>query len=416
MRMRESFFWGDLDDLLKRRFEIVIIIALIVAVAFYLTIVHIPMLKVCITVILTTIAAYPLLIYFIHGWKRKADDILSAINSDAAQAYFEVFQKKKVDTGNAKQLFDEFYNNWYGRKYLVFPSAIFIFVASINAYVIGSTGEAMLHKYNGILLENPYLNVPLTACAAAAGSYAFVSWDIILRVARRNLSASDILGNTIRLSIAIPIGYAFGSLVKDEVGPFISFAVGAFPLQSVQTALQRLSNKQLGLEAVSDMASEKVTRLSGVDQTTAERIGDADINTIAQLAYCDPIQLTMRTHLPFAYISDIVGQALVWIYMGDKLDNLRLIGLRGAVEINLFIEDLVAAKLNYRLNPETGDIITNIKDDDFCTSDLSSAKACICVAILCSIPKKLGMTQAEFINTAREIAEDPYTKFLTQTW
>ena len=56
------------------------------------------------------------------------------------------------------------------------------------------------------------------------------------------------MGGAIRMLIAIPLGYSFAALLKDDLGPFIAFAAGAFPLQNVETLLQRLANKQLGVE------------------------------------------------------------------------------------------------------------------------------------------------------------------------
>ena len=61
-------------------------------------------------------------------------------------------------------------------------------------------------------------------------------------------------------------------------------------------------------------------------------LAEADITTISQLAYCDPIQLAMRTNLGFTFVLDLVSEALASIYVGDKLDVLRARGLRGSYE------------------------------------------------------------------------------------
>jgi hypothetical protein len=48
----------------------------------------------------------------------------------------------------------------------------------------------------------------------------------------------------------------------------------------------------------------------------------------------------MRSSLSFRFVVDVVSQALAWVYLGEKLDQLRTIGLRGAYEINVFLYDL----------------------------------------------------------------------------
>jgi hypothetical protein len=290
--------------------------------------------------ILLSLIVYPLAIHLTYGWTRKSDDILLAMSDLSAKLYFRVFQKTDVKLDEALNKFRRFYYAWYGRHLLIFPICGLILVSTLSVYMLGESGEIALRRFSGATPEaREYFALPLIATSAIAGAYAFVTWDIISRVAKRNLGPTDILGAAIRLAIAIPLGYSFSGLLKDDLGPFVAFAAGAFPLQTVQTALQRLANKQLGLEMGADSAVDQVTRLSGIDQPTADRIAEADITTIAGLAYCDPVQLSMRTHLPFAYISDIVGQALAWIYLGDRLAKLRPIGLRGAVEIRSVLDE-----------------------------------------------------------------------------
>jgi hypothetical protein len=89
-----------------------------------------------------------------------------------------------------------------------------------------------------------------------------------------------------------------------------------------------------------------VIQLSGVDPPTADRLREADVTTIPQLAYCDPVQVSMRTNLGFQFVLDLVGQALAWalawIYFEKELGDLRLLGLRGSVEIRNLLENLLS--------------------------------------------------------------------------
>jgi hypothetical protein len=227
------------------------------------------------------------------------------------------------------------------------------------------------------------------AVAAAAGAYGFAAWDLIWRTARLNLSPADIMGASVRMLIAIPLGYAFAALLKDDLGPFIAFAAGAFPLQTVATILQRLANKQLGVQIGASASKDQVTELSCVDRVIADRLQDADITTVGQLAYCDPVQICMRTSLSFAFVSDIAAQALAWIYMGNKLADLRPLGLRGAVEIKCLCKDI-----------KSGD----------------DGEKKIAKATLEKAASIMGLSPDEFQNVAAEIAEDPYTVFLAETW
>jgi hypothetical protein len=149
--------------------------------------------------------------------------------------------------------------------------------------------------------------------------------------------------------------------------------------------LQRLLTTQLKVELGAGTEKDQVINLSGVDKNMADRLDEADITTILQLAYCDPVQTCMRTSLSFAVISDISSQSLAWLYFGDNLTNLRKIGLRGACEMRFLRQDLQAA------DPKA-------------------------TALVQSASKSLQISEEEFKNALQEISEDPHTEFLAKTW
>lgn len=344
------------------------------------------LLSIILSVILVALIAYPLTIHFFLGWKRKADDVLLSISASCAKIYLGTFQSLPVDEEAAKAEFKKFYLSWYGRKYLLAPILIIMVAAIILSYSLADTGVFNLKEFNKIpVIAGEYIHLPPIAVAAGIGAYGFVAWDLIWRIARRNLSPSDILGAAVRMVIAIPLGYSFAALLKDDLGPFIAFAAGAFPLETVETILQRLANKQFGVEMGASASKDQVTELSCVDRVIADRLQDADVTTVGQLAYCDPVQICMRTNLSFAFVSDITGQALAWIYLGNKLVDLRILGLRGAVEIRSLCEEIEASKQG---------------------AD----------AILKKAASILALSPEEFLNVAEEIGEDPYTIFLAETW
>jgi hypothetical protein len=303
-----------------------------------------------------------------------------------------------------------FYHEWYGRRFLVLPLSVTILIAGISAYLLGESSEVALRRFAGETALHDYLALPLMAVSAIAGAYAFVTWDIISRVTRRNLGSSDMLGAAIRLAIAIPLGYSFGALLKEDLGPFIAFATGAFPLETVQTILQRLAKKQLGLDTNIESLADRVTQLSGIDETIADRLEDTDITTITQLAYCDPVQLSMRTHLPFAFVSDIVAQALAWIYFEERLKKLRPMGLRGAVEFRSMLEEMPWGKT--KLDMSGAEDLVTLPE----LSDIERTRAEAALALVPAGAKAAEMSVAAFLNVAFEIAYDPYTEFLNETW
>lgn len=292
-------------------------------------------------ILITSFVSFLMITHYTIGWTNKQDDIFGSMNPKSANLYFGLFFNRDVPAAESMDRFRELYWEWYGRRYLIFPMILLVTISLANAQCLGDSATQNMMDSAGTAATHLGWSLPPTAVLSIAGAFAFVIWDIVKRVAKRNLAIPDILGACVRLALAVPLGYAFKSIVTPEVGAFVAFAVGAFPLETVQTLLQRLANRQLKLEMGADSANDQVTKLSGIDQPTADRIEEADVTTIAQLAYCDPVQLSMRTRLRFAYVSDIVAQALAWIYLGPCLDKLRVLGLRGAGEITSLHDLLV---------------------------------------------------------------------------
>jgi hypothetical protein len=250
--------------------------------------------------LLTLLIAHPLYTYFRYAWAQKAEEINSSLAVSAKQAYLRVFQKIEVAEEQAGPCFDIYYRQWYGRKRLVCPILLVLLVAGSENFVLGQA-----------LLKLDLFSTGISVLPASiAGAYTFVTWNFFASVQRRNLSIADIMRGALRLAIAVPLGFALAGL-SQGAGPFLAFAVGVFPLDTISTILRQLANKKLMLELGAASSPSQVSQLSGVDAATADRISDADITTIAQLAWCDPIDLTMRSHLRFgSYRRILVTQGI----------------------------------------------------------------------------------------------------------
>jgi hypothetical protein len=153
--------------------------------------------------------------------------------------------------------------------------------------------------------------------------------------------------------------------------------------------LRRLLNKRLDLQIGVDDGKDQVGSLSGVDPLTADRIQQADITTISQLAWCDPVQLSMRSNLSFVYVTDIVSQALAWVYFSEKLKDLAPYGLRGAFEFR---------SLWFLLQSQGPKEIDNA------------------TKVLESVAQVLGISVEGAKNAINQIAGDPCTVFIYNTF
>jgi hypothetical protein len=84
-----------------------------------------------------------------------------------------------------------------------------------------------------------------------------------------------------------------------------------------------------------------------------------------------------------------MSQAIAWMYLQEKLNDLRIMGMRGAVEIKNIMDALSGA------------------------DELDRAQAARALPLLAD---KVGIKTESLIIVFKEIAEDPYSIFLESIW
>lgn len=372
---------------------------------------------------LTLLMIYPLGAFVRHGWTRRKDEICKTLNRSAKQRYLAIFHKETCSEAQADRAFERVYLDEYGLKYFVIPLAILFLVAAVGNFFLASALQELVKPGAGAKQFN-------VAASAIAGAYTFICWDLFSRMQRLTLSRVDVLRTTLRLVVALPVGFAFAALLNDSLAAFVAFGMGAFPVQVINTILQRQMKKRLDLEWDTHGPRDQVFLLSGIDTPIAERIEDADITTITQLAWADPIQLTMRTNLQFAFVIDIVGQALAWVYLEDKLKPLGVVGLHGAVEIRFLLSDLGVIEST---NPAGGSLTMESREvterlggveiteeitefapaGDKKSDEYARAAA---EAALKAAAKLIDIDVAALMYAFIQIGEDPTAEFLETSW
>ena len=323
----------------------------------------------------------PILLFLAGPWRYRRDEITSTFTSSAAALYFKTFQHLRRQT-----TFQKYYNQRFGRWRYAFP---LVFLAAVS-------GTALLWGVTSILAWVGLREVATgllgpTPVAALSGAYAWTVADLLTRWRYRDLLPIDLWWSTWRFVIAVPLAVAVGQAFAPALSAPVAFLLGAFPTRSITTLARRFARRALDLGADTDSKSEsQLEELQGVDTRIAERFSDEGITTILQLAYSDPVELTMRCpSFSFSFVVDLISQALAWIYLGDALNVMRLRSLRGAQEI--------------------ATLIAEIAGDDAEAASLAST-------VVTDIAALLKVDQATFTHTLREIAEDPFTQFLSEVW
>ncbi|GLQ50907.1 hypothetical protein ACFFJT_06365 [Dyella flava] len=353
-------------------------------------------------VVLTTlILALPVFRYLKSGWNARRNDIMDALSPESSLRYFEMFARNKnIDITNALPELDAFYIKWYGKRFYAFPVILLMATALIVIYL--SVSSALALYVDGALPSGPHASregfaaftwIPIQqlGLAAQAGAYMWVVNDLTSRARRLDLAPSDVHWGVLRLVIALPLGCFMSQIIPDVTDAwrsFIAFGIGAFPLSGLLSMIRRITLKRFGMKEDTTTDND-IIKLQGINAEIAERLANEGITTITQMAYCDPIRITMRSSLSFNFIIDCMGQALAWIYLESKLNTIRSFGLRGAVEINHLYRQLNDTDPDEKAHAES---IMN------------------CVA------EALNQKEPTLEMVFFEIAYDPFTEYLSTIW
>ena len=357
--------------------------------------------------VLTYLCCHPVLAFIRRGWGIKKTDIFSSLNRAAKQAYWNNFGFEIPQDADIDDLFEAMYNHRYGRYRLTVPIILLVIITFTLMLLEALTAVSQLPIENGtggqsiasiVTITTPIPGLPDPAMAAIAGAYAWVVSSLFDGATRYNLPPQAVLSAALRLVVAVPLGYAVMSIAPFGSGPFLAFAFGAFPLAQVQVLLKRITTNKLGLETGPDHLKDQVGKLDGIDPPTADRLADGDILTIAQLAYCDPVQISMRTNLSFNAVIVAQSQAIAWVYLDDNAHQLAGIGLRGAIEIRKFCGDLEAEP-----------------DPDGSSHQLLQT-ASLRTATAPDQTARPAIPPAGLRNAFAVIAQDPFTQFLVEVW
>jgi hypothetical protein len=280
----------------------------------------------------------------------------------------------------------------YGRWHYIIPLAFF---------VVGSSYLVLLSLNSAFRwLPTPIswmdVELPSVAVAGIAGAYMWVLYEFITRERSLDFSTTHINRATFRFAVAVPLGYALGQLAIDKNWQLsLAFLAGAFPTDAILKNLRWLFVKRLGIEEPPADKRDRLDNLQGIDSGAAERFAEEGITTISQLAYSDPIALTIRSGFRFDYICDCVSQALASIYLQDRLAVAARYAMRGALEV---------AGLLYTIEYPT-------QNDP---SSIAEAKRAS--EVLQALADELKTTRQTVEVVLNEIWEDRAVEFLAELW
>jgi hypothetical protein len=357
------------------------------------------------TILLCTVivASLPLIAvaqFLCFGWKRRRDQIVFRFKNDSITDYRNMFCPS-CDYHDWKG-FTQDYDTRFGRQLFVLPVLAFFTTVVVLSYL----------SMSWIFSHDWFSAPPGTATigiSAIAGAYVWITYDLIFRARQNDVVSSDVNRATLRLLISLPFGFAISAFAGDLAGSSVkisvaalAFFVGAFPTDSLLKFMRRTAGGLLKMDAGTEANNvPQLLKINGITVPIAERFIDEGVSTILQLAYADPVTLTIRSGMDFSYILDCSGQALVAIYFDDEqIKIVRKYGLRSSIEV---------ADLSNRLAEADGNAAVAIRRGKEVGSTPARDQ-------LTALAHELNLDVASVRFIIDQIAGDPYTQFASKVW
>jgi hypothetical protein len=361
------------------------------------------------TILISTgiVASLPLIPvgqYLRFGWPARKQQIVSRLSDQSIIYYKATFCPNGDFTDSAG--FAKEYDVRYGRPLFWFPVLLFSTAVIFLTYL--SVSWVFSHDWSGEREGTAKI-----AIFSLAGAYVWITYDLIIRARQNDVVPSDINRATLRLLVSLPFGFAISafsgvltsSAVTVSTG-VLAFFVGAFPTDTVLKFMRRTAGGTLKLDADSTGDNvQRLTKIDGISVPIAERFIDEGVQTNLQLAYADPVALTIKSGMDFSFILMCCAQALVRTYFNDdQMIIVQKFGLRTGLEIRTLNNDLVS----YDAAIDAAEAGTAAPQRD--TAQTAAQQQ------LESFAKALMLDTASTRFILDQIAGDPYTKFVWWMW
>lgn len=340
----------------------------------------------------------PALVYLVTTWLYRRDLLFSKLGPEAIELYYAQFfpylavenesdeHDQRAKHAREKLLIKRFrrhFAQFYGRRHYLVPLFLLAVIAGLGLHATSQSVKVWLGQTPG---AQAY---PAIVVSAFLGAYAWVLYDHFQRFRTGDFTSHDIYAAVYRFLIAVPLGISLSVLLKPEVGAGVAFLLAAFPTTTLFTLMKRLVNQNLKLGESGESGTLELEKLQSVGRAKAERFFDEGISTIAELAWADPIALSIKTNLEFNFVIDSVSQALLWVYFEDGVKKLYPLSLRGAQEVC--------------------SLLTDLESDDDEERDAAEQN-------LTRGADLMGLDRDSFLYTLIGVQKDPYAEFLYAIW
>ena len=242
-------------------------------------------------------------------------------------------EKEKEYNERLEKAFKKIYNNEFNSEYGMLRYLLAIIVGSVfSAIVVYFLSTS---SFGGFLSGKPDSS-PSPLQASLLGAFAWNLWLLFSGYEKLDLIPSTFYWMPFRYIIAVIAGFV-GTNIFKENGVAIIFALIATTIPYPRL-LKFLRRYVPGMKE-DHPGAPPLWKIQGMHETTVDRLETLGIQTTQELAYSDPLMLLFRTNFQPKVVIDWIDQSLLYNYVGDNINKLRVRGIRGSIEMSGLRDD-----------------------------------------------------------------------------
>ena len=172
-----------------------------------------------------------------------------------------------------------------------------------------------------------------------AGAYLLGLYDTLRRCRTSDLSAYSLHFMWVHMILASILAPLVCQAFTPAVGAPVAFGLGLLPIKDTVDFARESAKKKLEMSATDQPPSGPALSLvQGLNKDVIDRLEEEGITSTVELAYYEPIKLFLKTNFQWAWVIDVMDQAILINYIGYKVASLRPVGIRGAIEMTVLGE------------------------------------------------------------------------------
>ena len=298
--------------------------------------------KVVLWLLAALLTAIPLVMYFVYSMRRLDTRrqllLQTLLTLGLDEEYMKIrhgesYQKWRglKDDERISVMETEYFNKDFkaetSHKDYAWPVALMTALGGLGWYF------ALTHQPASGLASWDFIRLPFVW--GFVGAYFASLLSIIEEFRKYSLSPAVYYSLSYRLLFSSTAAYLVGLLIsKDSFPSLAAFGIGLFPLQKTWDFITEKTASIVGATKPEGELGGELSVIQGLeDGRNRSKLVEIGITSIQALATADPLFVFFQTTFPIRTVVDMIDKAILYLYIGDKVKELRVHGINGVIEL-----------------------------------------------------------------------------------